>query len=76
MIFPLQLSLEDLSKLTKNASDIYYKRGAKFYTTKKQLLQYCKLNELQKQTVKSLALSDDDLIRLVTVDLGTFNLDI
>ena len=71
MIAPLSLSLEDVGKITEDPGAVYYKRGAIFLTTKKQLLQ-CDLDENQKATVMNFP----DYVKLRTVEMGTFTLDL
>jgi len=71
-IAPLELTLEDVAKIVRNPSEIYYKKGAIFVTTKEKLLK-CNLNETQKATVMAFP---DEGIKMRTDELGIFNIDL
>ena len=71
MIAPLKLAMEDVTKLTDRAEEVFYEHGSTFLTTKAKLLT-CKLDSNQRETVQSFP----KIVKLVTVELGTFNIDL
>lgn len=73
MFGQLQLRFEDVIKLTDNANVVYYQAGSKFSTTKKTMLERCRLNDKQKFTVSQYP---EGQIVLETIITGVFELKI
>ena len=73
MFGQLQLRFEDVVKLTNDAAVVYYQAGSKFSTTKKMMLERCKLNDSQKFTVSQYP---EGQIVLVTIITGVFEMKV
>jgi len=71
MILPLSLSLDEVTRLTSDANNVYYNIDAKFITTKEKILANCKLDQNQKATVMSYP---EGSFQLITLEIGVFDL--
>lgn len=73
MFGQIQLTFEDVTRLTTDADTVFYKNGSKFVTTKDAMLKRCiHLTDNQKVTIQQFP--DKAPFVLENVSLGTFEL--
>lgn len=75
MLMPINLSVEDLDIATNGKAYHFYDKKESMFLTSKHLLLKCKnLSDNDKKTISQLP--DTGLIKMKTVDVGVFTVEL